>query len=400
MSTKKHILINTHYMPIGGAERALLGLLSVFDYERFDVDLMINRHEGELLDKIPERVNVLPENEVYRLVLGPLSESLKSRNFKIAWVKLYSRLCHSFYRLFCPQKEKKDDFTAFDILWRNAVKMLPDLKDLPHYDAAISFIMPHYVVAEKVRADVKIAWIHTDYKAVDVNAKAELPIWNAYDKIIAISDKTKESFISVFPSLKEKIVTIHNIISEKAIKAEAGNEKPEEYSDSGINILSVGRICYAKNFEAIPEIAFILKQKGLNFKWFILGPGDSTEIKNLVKEKNLENEVILLGSKKNPYPYIAFSDIYVQPSRYEGNCVSVEEAKAMCKPIVLAPYTTAKEQIVNNINGRISKNYRFEEFANDILELCFNPKQKLQFESNLAKSCGTNEINKLYELML
>ena len=269
MSTKKHILINTHYMPIGGAERALLGLLSVFDYERFDVDLMINRHEGELLDKIPERVNVLPENEVYRLVLGPLSESLKSRNFKIAWVKLYSRLCHSFYRLFCPQKEKKDDFTAFDILWRNAVKMLPDLKDLPHYDAAISFIMPHYVVAEKVRADVKIAWIHTDYKAVDVNAKAELPIWNAYDKIIAISDKTKESFISVFPSLKEKIVTIHNIISEKAIKAEAGNEKPEEYSDSGINILSVGRICYAKNFEAIPEIAFILKQKGLNFKWFI-----------------------------------------------------------------------------------------------------------------------------------
>lgn len=387
-------------MPIGGAERALLGLLSVFDYERFDVDLMINRHEGELLDKIPERVNVLPENEVYRLVLGALSESLKSRNFKIAWVKLYSRLCHSFYRLFCPQKEKKDDFTAFDILWRNAVKMLPDLKDLPHYDAAISFIMPHYVVAEKVRADVKIAWIHTDYKAVDVNAKAELPVWNAYDKIIAISDKTKESFISVFPALKEKIVTIHNIISEKAIKAEVGNEKPEEYSDSRINILSVGRICYAKNFEAIPEISFILKQKGLNFKWFILGPGDSTEIKNLVKEKNLENEVILLGPKKNPYPYIAFSDIYVQPSRYEGNCVSVEEAKAMCKPIVLAPYTTAKEQIVNNINGRISKNYSFEEFANDILELCFNPKQKLQFESNLAKSCGTNEINKLYELML
>ena len=86
-------------MPIGGAERELLGLLSVFDYERFDVDLMINRHEGELLDKIPERVNVLPENEVYRLVLGSLSESLKSRNFKIAWVKLYSRLCHSFYRL-------------------------------------------------------------------------------------------------------------------------------------------------------------------------------------------------------------------------------------------------------------------------------------------------------------
>ena len=161
-------------MPIGGAERALLGLLSVFDYESFDVDLMINRHEGELLDKIPERVNVLPENEVYRLVLGSLSESLKSRNFKIAWVKLYSRLCHSFYRLFCPQKEKKDDFTAFDILWRNAVKMLPDLKDLPHYDVAISFIMPHYVVAEKVCADVKIAWIHTDYSTIAVDKKSEL----------------------------------------------------------------------------------------------------------------------------------------------------------------------------------------------------------------------------------
>ena len=107
MSVKKHILINTHYMPIGGAERALLGLLSVFDYDKYDVDLMINRHEGELMEKIPERVKLLPENKTYRLVLGPLSESLKACNLKIALVKIYSRFSHYLYRLLSAKRKER-----------------------------------------------------------------------------------------------------------------------------------------------------------------------------------------------------------------------------------------------------------------------------------------------------
>lgn len=389
-------------MPIGGAERALLGLLSVFDYDKYDVDLMINRHEGELMEKIPERVKLLPENKTYRLVLGPLSESLKACNLKIALVKIYSRFSHYLYRLFCPQKEKKDDYTAFDILWKNAVKALPDLKDMPHYDAAISFIMPHYVVAEKIRANVKIAWIHTDYKAVDVNAKEELPVWNAYDKIIAISDKTKENFISVFPELKDKIAVIHNIISEKAIRAEAGNVKPKEYSESVLNILSVGRICYQKNFDSIPEIAAILKGRGLKFRWFILGPGDDTDIKTQIGAKGLEDYVTILGPKKNPYPYIAFADIYVQPSRYEGYCIAEAEAEILRIPSVITPFITAKMLVEDGVTGLISKSFSNEDIAAEIEKLFVDKSLRETISKNLSLRHYGNEeeVVKLYELML
>ena len=56
---KKKVLIVSHFMEIGGAERALLGLLNGFDYQKYDVSLFLFRHEGGLMNLIPEEVNIL-----------------------------------------------------------------------------------------------------------------------------------------------------------------------------------------------------------------------------------------------------------------------------------------------------------------------------------------------------
>ena len=62
---KKRIFINIHYLEIGGAERALLGLLSVLDIERVDIDLFVNQHTGEFMPLIPKCVNLLPKIPEY-----------------------------------------------------------------------------------------------------------------------------------------------------------------------------------------------------------------------------------------------------------------------------------------------------------------------------------------------
>ena len=47
-------------MELGGAERSLLGILNVLDYHKYEVDLFLYRHTGELLKYIPKEVNLLP----------------------------------------------------------------------------------------------------------------------------------------------------------------------------------------------------------------------------------------------------------------------------------------------------------------------------------------------------
>ena len=67
----------------------------------------------------------------------------------------------------------------------------------------------------------------------------------------------------------------------------------------------------------------------------------------------MENHVIILGKKSNPYPYIKACDIYVQPSRYEGNSVTVREAQILCKPVVVTDYSTVRNQVRNGEDGVI-----------------------------------------------
>ena len=77
---KKKILILMPSMFIGGAERSLLGLLDSFDYDRYDVDLFLFRHEGEFLKYIPESVNILPEMWQYATFDVPIKDLLFSKS--------------------------------------------------------------------------------------------------------------------------------------------------------------------------------------------------------------------------------------------------------------------------------------------------------------------------------
>lgn len=118
-------------------------------------------------------------------------------------------------------------------------------------------------------------------------------------------------------------------------------------------LLSIGRFCEAKNYDNVPDICKRITEKGIDVKWYIIGYGDDTLIRQKKKDAGMENHVVILGKRDNPYPYIKACDIYVQPSRYEGKSVTVREAQMLCKPVVVTNYPTASSQIKNGVDGII-----------------------------------------------
>ena len=353
---KPRIFINMHYMELGGAERALLGLLNALDTDKVDVDLFLNQHTGEFVPLIPDKINLLPERRGYNAIERPMKQILKEGQFGVAIGRLRARRLHKRYHQSLDDRERAFDSSAFHYVAECVDRYLPTLEDLGEYDLAISFLQPHKIVLNKVKAKKKIAWIHTDYSTVHVNAKLELPIWAGFDYIASISPDCTKSFLKTFPSLENKIIEIENILSTDFIRQQAELlDVSDEMPKHGINLLSVGRYCHAKNYDNVPDITKRLVEKGFkDLRWYIIGfGGDEPLIRQRIAEAGMEDHVILLGKKDNPYPYIKACDIYVQPSRYEGKSVTVREAQVLCKPVIVTNYTTARSQVKDGVDGII-----------------------------------------------
>ena len=395
---KKKIFIFSHAMEIGGAERALLGLLNSIDYSKYEVDLFLLKHSGELMPLIPKQVNLLPEISQYSAIMKPMVLALKEGQIKVVLGRLCGKLKAKLYDI---KHALNRSAVAIEYSHKHTVKYLPKVNN-EHYDIAISFLTPHYIVSEKVNADKKIAWIHTDYSTIELDVKSELAMWSKFDNIVSISDAVTRAFLSTFPSLENKIVKIENILSKNFIEEQADlfNVKNEMTGDS-VKLLSIGRFCEAKNFDNVPEIASIIKSKGVDFKWYIIGYGaDENLIKSKIAQYNMENTVIILGKKENPYPYIKACDIYVQPSRYEGKCVAVREAQILNKPVIITNYASSKSQLQDGFDGVIVPMDN-QGCADGIVKVIDDKDLQNQLIENTKKTDYTNskEIEKLYKLI-
>jgi hypothetical protein len=215
---KPRIFINIHYLEIGGAERALIGLLNALDPEKVDVDLFVNQHTGEFMKLIPSYVNLLPESGRYASIETPMVNVLNRGNIDIVVARILAKFAHQRYLKRAQLKAGQEDASVFHYVAKYTTPLLPSLKKYGKYDLAISFLTPHQIVRDKVDAKKKIAWIHTDYSISKVNTEAELAIWNSYDKIVSISGDVTKTFLQEFPSLSHKIIEIENIMSPKFVR--------------------------------------------------------------------------------------------------------------------------------------------------------------------------------------
>ena len=351
------IFIAIHYLELGGAEISLIGLLQALDYSKYDVDLFVYSHRGELMGFIPKEVNLLPEIPEYAQIERPLKDVVRDGYWKIALARLKAKW--QFHR-YVKRKHPNDGSAVLQYVFSAVSPYLPSLDYLGEYDLAISFLTPHNIVLDKVKAKKNAAWIHTDYSHIDVNVDMELPIWSEFDHIVSISPEVTNAFVGRFPSLESKIIEIENILSPEFVRDRAELVSEEEVSremkkeDGVTTLLSVGRFCEAKNYDNVPDINRRIIEEGCPVRWYLIGyGGDEPLVRRKIAEAGMENNVIILGKKANPYPYIKACDIYVQPSRYEGKSVTVREAQILCKPVVITDYPTARSQVKDGVDGVI-----------------------------------------------
>ncbi len=351
--SKKRILVFSHALEIGGVEKALLGLLEGLDPSEYETDLFLMRHSGEQMKYIPSHIRLLPEIPAYASMAVPPSEALRRHQLRVLAGRIRGKLAAKRYR----RSHSVDGGGMVEILYshRYTVRAMPRVGD-GRYDLAISFLTPHYFVAEKVDADRKAAWIHTDYGSISTDVSEEERMWSKFEHVVAVSEASAETFGRVFPSIKPKLTVFENRLPLGCMKAledafDASAEMPE---DGRIRLLSVGRFCEAKNFDSIPAICKKILESGLNIVWYIIGfGGDEPLIRRRIAEEGVGASVIVLGKRENPYPYMKACDVYVQPSRYEGRCVAVQEAQALGKPVIITAYPSSASQLTDGVDGWI-----------------------------------------------
>lgn len=397
----KKILIVASDMEIGGAERALLGLLNAIDTSIYQVDLFLLRHQGPFMRLIPDGINLLPESEDYSCLGVPIGKVIRKGKLSIAIRRAIGK--NRALNYISKNRLAKDNSVLLHYSFLYTKKALPQITT-EEYDLALSFTIPYYLLDEKVVAKKKAVWLHTDYSVMDGDIEEERLVWSAYPYIVSISDDVTAGFLGKFPEMKERIVLIENILSKKLIKSQAEMDNvSEEMSapENTIKLLTIGRFVHPKNFDNIPEICQMIRSHGLTVAWYLIGFGSDEElIKNKIKEYSAEEFVKILGKKDNPYPYINLCDIYVQPSRFEGKCVAVREAQLLGKTVIITNYPTASSQLENGVDGFIVPMDNVEcasAIANiisdkhackSVAEHCLNYVQSNEFE-----------VEKIYKLM-
>lgn len=216
---KPRILIAMHYMEIGGAETALVGLLCALNPKRVDVDLFLHDHRGEMMQFIPKWVNLLPAIPQYTVLERPIVELVKRGIWDIAVARLWAK--YKAKMAYKKSGSERENACGLDYLSKFTTPLLPKVNPEVEYDLAISFLTPHRIVLDKVHARKKIAWIHTDYTRLWVDVQEELKVWSQYDYIASISGDVTKTFLEVFPSLADKIIEIENILSPEFVRKRA-----------------------------------------------------------------------------------------------------------------------------------------------------------------------------------
>ena len=395
---KKKILIIMPSLFIGGAERSLLGLLEAFAYEKNDVYLFLYRHEGEFLKHIPEQVHLLSQIDEYTTFDVPIKSLLLSKKILFGIGRLASKLACKIHCIL--RGEQCGVWMNMQYISRYLQPLLPDIPG--KYDMGIMFLGVADTLLNKVSAKKKVTWCHTDYDTLCPDKKMDLQTYSKVDYLVAVSEKCEEKIKAFYPMIESKIITIENILASGLIAFQAEEIVTDMPKINGqYTLLSIGRFCTAKNFDNVPWILKGIRENGIDAKWYIIGyGGDESLICKKIAEAGMQEHVIMLGKKENPYPYIKACDIYVQPSRYEGKCVSVIEAQMLHKPVIITNYATSKSQLEDVVDGVIVP-IENEKCAEGICRVIKDKELQKTLIDNTKKRDYTNKsvVEKIYKLM-
>ncbi len=394
---KKDILFVIPSLAAGGGEKSLINVLTLIDFDQYNVDLLLFNPNGIFTQFLPNEVELLQLSNSYQDFTLPLIKSLIKFLKRGDTILAYNRIMFTIKNRYNSNSSLREQRA-----WKNVSKSIVKLEK--KYDVAIGFLEKSsiYFCVDKVDAEKKIGWVHSDYEKLEMDPTFDIHYFKQLDNLVTVSEECKNILKEKFPTEIHKIDVMYNIVSPIIINKMANQVQTNIYNkkDNEIVVLSIGRLHYQKGFELAIEACNHLINKGFNIKWFVIGEGEERgNLMELIKEYNIEENFKLLGLKANPYPYIKQADIYVQTSKFEGKSIALDEAKILQKPILITNYSTAKDQINNNKNGLIVE-MDVNSIANGIEKIITDKNKTDELIENLSKEeLGTEgEINKLYKM--
>lgn len=346
---KKKLLFILPSLESGGAEKGLITLLSLLDYSRYEAELFLFRREGFFLNTVPDEVAVTDAGEDYRVFDGSLFKATRRFLFEGKLSLALTRWRYAF------ALRRKEGLKKRKLLWDLLQRVLPAQEQT--YDVAVGYLEGNttYYCAYCVNAHKKMAVLHSDYEKLAPNPAFDLRAYERMDTVITVSDACKEVLLKAIPALASKTTVIENIVRKDAIERMAKEPYTFDADADETVVLTIARLSAEKGVDLALETCEALLREGIRVKWFMIGDGpDKAVLPARIRERGLENAFVLLGRTHNPYKYLAHCDVYVQPSRYEGKSIALEEAKLLAKPIVATAFSTVRDQLEDGVTGLIT----------------------------------------------
>ena len=352
----KKLLFAAYSLDVGGIQKALVNLVNVLQNRGYDITVVLEKKQGIFLNELNKNIKLIEytPSEKKNLIVRKITNFIHRIQFIIKYKNKY-------------------DFSA----------------------AFATYSKPSIFVS-KVASKNNTLWGHADYLTLFDNDRQKVKDFfksikvEQFKNIIFVSEEGKNSFLDIFPQMKEKTIECNNIVNNKEILKLSEEEIEIKKDNKCFTFLNVGRHDEKqKKLTRIIEAVQKLKQDDLNFKVLFVGDGkDNTLYRKMVKDKKLENNIIFVGPQKNPYPYFKISDCVILTSDYEGYPVVFLESFILNKPIITTKvsdykdiegkygYITSKQidDIYEKMKEMIKNGYEIKEsfdadkYNNDIIE--------------------------------
>ncbi len=385
----KTIVISSGDLTMGGLQKILVEYLKLIDKNKYRIVLLIANDYGKknlFLEEIPKNVEIQFVRP-YNLV-SKIAELSKNR-------KILNRLLLKRYRY----RSKR----VFKSIFLEKLSKLGKIDLIIDFDGGLKSIL------DNLKAEKKIIWIHSSIRKHKQDNKSKISRYGEelkkYDKIIAICKEMNEEIKELYPFLSSEIEYIYNPLDCNNI-IEQGNENIEKMTSYEKELierdyfLAVSRLdTVPKDFETLIEGYSILKNKGIKEKLYIIGEGNGrVKIEKMIEEKNLGQDVILLGEKKNPYVWMKNSKLFIHSSRYEGLSMVLLEALMMDKFIVSSNCPTGPTEILTNPKvGELFNVGDANQLAEKVLKILYDKDYQKELLKNIQLKKKEFELSEITE---
>ena len=384
---KKKILLVTEAFDEGGTEIAMLALIKQLQLFECKIDILCIKNEGVLRGVFPKDIRAIEipfKNKLWKM--RALNIEPEWKKIKMLPYNLFATCCKYLYPM-----DKGNNKLYQKMLTKT--KPQSEKWDLVFDFYGYSSFLTAYV-AKYVQAEKKATWVHAPF--VNIWDKVE-EYFKEFKKIYCVSISVLNLFRERFPETKEKTELLYNLTDTNRILKKSQEKVESLKVGNKMVFLTVGRLEPVKCIDLSIKVAKRLKEKNLNFIWYVIGDGTLQEpLQKMIEENGVENCFILLGRRDNVFPYMKQCDIYIQTSAVEGYSTTILEARILRKIVVATDMPSNREQVINGETGYLVERTE-EAFVEAIQKIALNDKLQKEMTENVSreKIYFLDEIDKL-----